>query len=72
VSIKQHYGNTGLIPYITNAFYFLGVHDRMQELLVRNTCETALLATLHPRTSVLVIVQEMQDSGGVSEIFYPT
>jgi len=44
----------------------------MRELLVRNTCETALLATLHPRTSVSVIVQEMQDSGGVSEIFYPT
>lgn len=41
------------------------VHDRMQELLVQNTCETALLATLHPRTSISVIVQEMQDSGGL-------
>ncbi|GFG28351.1 hypothetical protein Cfor_09096, partial [Coptotermes formosanus] len=41
------------------------VHDRMRESLLRNTCATALLATLHPRTSISVIVQEMQDSGGL-------
>ncbi|KDR22065.1 Exosome complex exonuclease RRP46, partial [Zootermopsis nevadensis] len=41
------------------------VHDRMHESLLRNTCETSLLATLHPRTSISIIIQEMQDSGGL-------
>ncbi|XP_023712969.1 exosome complex component RRP46 [Cryptotermes secundus] len=41
------------------------VHDKMRETLIRNTCSTALLVTLHPRTSISIIVQEMQDSGGL-------
>ena len=45
---------------------FPGVSDRMRESLLRNTCEIALVATLHPRTSISVIIQEVQDSGGVS------
>ncbi|XP_067000732.1 exosome complex component RRP46 [Anabrus simplex] len=41
------------------------VAERMRECLIRNTCETALLSTLYPRTAISVIVQEMQDSGGL-------
>ncbi|KAJ9577817.1 hypothetical protein L9F63_005608 [Diploptera punctata] len=41
------------------------VSDRMRESLLRNTCEIALVATLHPRTSISVIIQELQDSGGL-------
>ncbi|XP_069672682.1 exosome complex component RRP46 [Periplaneta americana] len=41
------------------------VSDRMRESLLRNTCEIALVATLHPRTAITVIIQEMQDSGGL-------
>ncbi|KAJ8898245.1 hypothetical protein PR048_003605 [Dryococelus australis] len=43
-----------------------GIADKTREHLIRNTCEISLLATLHPRSSILVILQEMQDSGGVS------
>ncbi|PSN31799.1 Exosome complex component RRP46 [Blattella germanica] len=42
-----------------------GVTDRMRESLLRNTCEISLVASLYPRTSVSVIIQEIQDSGGL-------
>ncbi|XP_063235570.1 exosome complex component RRP46 [Bacillus rossius redtenbacheri] len=41
------------------------IADKTREELIRNTCEISLMATLHPRTSVVVILQEMQDSGGL-------
>uniref|UniRef100_A0A1B6CIX3 Uncharacterized protein n=2 Tax=Clastoptera arizonana TaxID=38151 RepID=A0A1B6CIX3_9HEMI len=41
-----------------------GVGDRLKENLIKNTCETALMAALFPRTSINIIIQNMQDSGG--------
>lgn len=41
----------------------------MRESVLRDTCETAMLSALHPRTAVTVILQEMQDSGGVSYLY---
>lgn len=38
----------------------------MRESIIRETCETAMMAALYPRTTISVILQEMQDSGGVS------
>lgn len=46
--------------------YFSAVHDRIKENFIRNICECALVTTLHPRTAINIITQEMQDSGGVS------
>lgn len=46
--------------------YFPAVHDRIKENFIRNICECALVTTLHPRTAINIITQEMQDSGGVS------
>lgn len=43
-----------------------GCHDRLVEQIVRQTCETALLAVLHPRTAVTVQLQEMADRGGLA------
>ncbi|XP_059472932.1 exosome complex component RRP46 [Neocloeon triangulifer] len=40
-------------------------NDRMRETIIKDTCETAMLAALYPRTTVSVILQEMQDSGGL-------
>lgn len=37
--------------------------DKMFERVIRNTCETIILTTLHPRSSINIIIQEMQDSG---------
>ncbi|KAK7788565.1 hypothetical protein R5R35_000155 [Gryllus longicercus] len=41
------------------------VADRMRETIIKNTCETALLSAIHPRTAVCIVLQEMQDSGGL-------
>lgn len=40
-----------------------GCLEKSTEELLRNTCETVLLAALHPRSAVNVTVQEIQDSG---------
>lgn len=42
-----------------------GVTERVKESLIRNTCETALLATLFPRTSITVVIQEVQNCGQI-------
>lgn len=42
-----------------------GVGDRLYEYLIRNICETSLVATLYPRSAVLVNIQEMHNSGHV-------
>lgn len=47
-----------------------GVSDRVKEQIIRNTCETALLTTLHPRTAISIQLQEMDDRGGVRIINY--
>lgn len=39
--------------------------DRLQEQLIKNTCETVLLSALHPRTLISFIIQEMQSSGSL-------
>ncbi|XP_055586411.1 exosome complex component RRP46 [Uranotaenia lowii] len=41
------------------------VNDRLLESLIRNTYESALLTNLHPRTSIQIQLQEMQDLGGL-------
>lgn len=41
-------------------------NDRLRERIIKNTCESALLTTLHPRTSVQIQIHEMEDCGGVS------
>ena len=37
--------------------------DKSRERIIRNTCETVLITSLHPRSSVNITVQELQDSG---------
>lgn len=40
-----------------------GCADKSRERIIRNTCETVLIASLHPRSSISITVQELQDSG---------
>lgn len=40
-----------------------GCADKMFERTIRNTCETVLLTALHPRSSITIVIQEMQNSG---------
>lgn len=43
-----------------------GCAEKLQERLVRNSCEAVMLSTLHPRTSINIVVQEMQNSGSLT------
>ncbi|KAJ8936281.1 hypothetical protein NQ314_012429 [Rhamnusium bicolor] len=40
-----------------------GVEDRLYESLIRNICETSLMAALYPRSAVLITLQEMHNNG---------
>lgn len=42
-----------------------GVSDRFKERLIRETCESALIPALYPRTAISIQLQEMEDNGGV-------
>lgn len=44
---------------------FVAVGDRLNEHIIKNICETALVSTLYPRSAIVVVIQEMQNSGGV-------
>lgn len=41
------------------------VSDRLKEQIINCTCETALLTMLHPRTTVAIQLQEMDDHAGL-------
>lgn len=45
------------------------VKDRLKESVIKSTCESALLTMLHPRTSVIITLQELQDQGSVSAYY---
>ena len=36
------------------------------ELYIKDSCEAALISTLHPGSAISINVQELQDSGGVN------
>lgn len=40
-----------------------GCAEKIFERIIRNTCETMILTTLHPRSGINIIIQEMQNSG---------
>ncbi|XP_050991750.1 exosome complex component RRP46 [Labeo rohita] len=42
-----------------------GVRERAREQCVRETCEAAILLTLHPRSSVTLILQVIHDDGSL-------
>lgn len=40
--------------------------DKLREQIIRETCESALLTVLYPRSSIFLQIHEMEDAGGVS------
>ena len=40
-------------------------NDKFQQDFIRNTCETAIITSLHPRTAINIIIQEMHNSGSL-------
>ncbi|XP_053613466.1 exosome complex component RRP46 [Plodia interpunctella] len=41
------------------------VGDRYKENVIKQTCETAILGSLYPRTAITVTIQELEDYGGL-------
>lgn len=50
------------------SFYVAGIADKLKESMLNNVCKSAILSSEYPRTSISIIVQEMQSSGTVSNI----
>ncbi|XP_027701697.1 exosome complex component RRP46 [Vombatus ursinus] len=42
-----------------------GVAEKSRERLIRNTCEAVVLGTLHPRTSITIVLQIVSDAGSL-------
>ncbi|XP_022090560.1 exosome complex component RRP46-like isoform X2 [Acanthaster planci] len=42
-----------------------GIREKSKEQLIRNSCEAVILTTLHPRSSITIVTQEIQDSGSL-------
>lgn len=41
------------------------INGRMMEMYIKDSCESAIVTTLHPAASVSINIQELQDSGGI-------
>ncbi|XP_018411520.1 PREDICTED: exosome complex component RRP46 [Nanorana parkeri] len=41
------------------------IQEKNQEQLIRETCESVILGTLHPRTSITVVLQIINDAGSL-------
>ena len=46
--------------------FFQGCAEKLIERVIRNSCEPVVLTTRHPRSSLAVVVQIVQDCGSVS------
>lgn len=44
------------------------IADKLREKIVRDTCESALLTVLYPRSSIFLQIHEMENAGGVSKL----
>ncbi|XP_014671963.1 PREDICTED: exosome complex component RRP46-like isoform X2 [Priapulus caudatus] len=48
-----------------SATFNQGCKEKATEQLIKSTCETVLLVALHPRTAVVIVLQEMQNTGSL-------
>ncbi|XP_063061455.1 exosome complex component RRP46 [Engraulis encrasicolus] len=62
---KEIYDRATLEVLIQPKIGMPGVPERAREQCVRETCEAALLSSLHPRSSLTLILQEIHDDGSL-------
>ncbi|KAB0805196.1 hypothetical protein PPYR_02166 [Photinus pyralis] len=55
-SVETHYCPKSGMP---------GIADKLCESILHNVCEAALASALYPRSSIVIIIQEMQNCGGI-------
>uniref|UniRef100_A0A8C5MV71 Exosome complex component RRP46 n=1 Tax=Leptobrachium leishanense TaxID=445787 RepID=A0A8C5MV71_9ANUR len=41
------------------------IQEKSQELLIRETCESAIMGALHPRSSITIVLQIVSDAGSL-------
>lgn len=46
------------------------IKDKLRESIIKGTCESALLTALHPRTTISVQIQELDNRCGVNICVY--
>lgn len=51
------------LPFLSHAF--AGTRERQYEALIRRTCEAIIVAALHPRALIQVVVQVVSDDGSL-------
>jgi hypothetical protein len=44
----------------------LGCAEKAMERLIRNTCDSTILTTMHPRSAMTIVLQEVCNDGSVS------
>lgn len=42
------------------------IDDKLREKIIRDTCESAILSVLYPRSSIILQIHELENAGGVS------
>ena len=47
-------------------FMLLGCAEKALERLIRNTCDAIILTSMHPRSAITIVVQELHNDGSVS------
>ncbi|KAJ8280286.1 hypothetical protein GJAV_G00052760 [Gymnothorax javanicus] len=62
---KEIYDRATLEVVIQPKVGLSGVKERAREQCVRETCEAALLCTLHPRSSLSLVLQVVHDDGSL-------
>lgn len=62
---KEIYDRATLEVLIQPKVGLPGVRERSREQCVRETCEAALLSSLHPRSSLTLVLQEVHDDGSL-------
>lgn len=53
---------------IIHCLPFTGCAEKLMERVIRNSCEPVVLTTRHPRSSLTIVVQLVQDCGSVSNV----
>ncbi|XP_028680752.2 exosome complex component RRP46 [Erpetoichthys calabaricus] len=62
---KESYDRATLEVILKPKVGLPGVAERSREQFIRETCEAALLTALHPRTSIVLILQVIHDDGSL-------
>lgn len=44
------------------------IADKLREKIIRDTCQSAIMTVLYPRSSIFLQIHEMENAGGVSSV----